>query len=234
MLLQELTKKQRAEEAVRRLKDYYPDAVCSLTYERPHELLISVRLAAQCTDARVNTITPTLFAKYPTLHDFAVADPDDVAEIIRPCGFFKTKSKDIVATCKLLEEQYGGVLPDTVEELIKLPGIGRKTANLIVGDIYGKPAIVCDTHCIRITNRLGFVNTRDPAKCEQQLRPLLPPEESNNFCHRLVHFGREICTARKTYCEKCPLAEICPTYLPPSTQELSEEEATAEKAGVGR
>ncbi len=204
-----MTKKERATEAVRILKEKYPDGVCSLQYEKPHELLIATRLSAQCTDARVNMVTPALFEKYPTVDAFAEADPDDVAEIIHSCGFFNTKSKDIVACCKMLRDEYGGVVPDTIEELVKLPGIGRKTANLIVGDVYGKPSIVVDTHCIRITGRLGLSTGKDPAKIEQQLRPLLPPEESGGFCHRVVLFGREICKARNPLCEECPLAHIC-------------------------
>jgi len=208
-----MTVQERALAAVQKLKDLYPDAECSLDYipEKPYELLISVRLAAQCTDARVNLVTPVLFEKFPSLDALANAKIEDVEEIVKPCGLYKTKARDIVATCKMLRDEYNGVLPDTVEELTKLPGIGRKTANLIVGDIYGKPAIVCDTHCIRITNRLGLSTTKDPAKVEKQLRPILPPEESNNFCHRLVHFGRAVCKARKPDCVHCVLAEICPS-----------------------
>lgn len=204
-----MTKKQKAQEAIRLLKERYPDAACSLTYVVPHELLIATRLAAQCTDARVNTVTPTLFGKYPSIDALAEADVADIEEIIRPCGFFKTKAKDIVGMCTMLRDDFGGVVPDTLEELLKLPGIGRKTANLVVGDIYGKPAIVCDTHCIRLTNRLGLTTTKDPKKTEFELMPLLPPEESNNFCHRLVMFGRDVCRARSPQCAACELEPLC-------------------------
>ncbi len=204
-----MTKKQKALEAIRLLKERYPDAACSLTYVVPHELLIATRLAAQCTDARVNTVTPTLFGKYPSIDALAEADVADIEEIIRPCGFFKTKAKDIVGMCTMLRDDFGGVVPDTLEELLKLPGIGRKTANLVVGDIYGKPAIVCDTHCIRLTNRLGLTTTKDPKKTEFELMPLLPPEESNNFCHRLVMFGRDVCRARSPQCAACELEPLC-------------------------
>ena len=204
-----MTKKQKALEAIRLLKERYPDAACSLTYVVPHELLIATRLAAQCTDARVNTVTPTLFGKYPSIDALAEADVADIEEIIRPCGFFKTKAKDIVGMCTMLRDDFGGVVPDTLEELLKLPGIGRKTANLVVGDIYGKPAIVCDPHCIRLTNRLGLTTTKDPKKTEFELMPLLPPEESNNFCHRLVMFGRDVCRARSPQCAACELEPLC-------------------------
>uniref|UniRef100_UPI003A8ACEC1 endonuclease III domain-containing protein n=2 Tax=Oscillospiraceae TaxID=216572 RepID=UPI003A8ACEC1 len=175
-----MNKKKAALQAVELLKAEYPDAICSLDYQKPHELMIATRLAAQCTDARVNIVCVDLFQKYQSVRDFAEADVADVEAIVKPCGFYHTKAKDIVAMCRMLMEQYDGVLPDTVEELTKLPGIGRKTANLVVGDVYGKPAIVCDTHCIRITNLLGLTDSKDPAKVEEQLRPLLPPAESNN------------------------------------------------------
>lgn len=204
-----MDKKKCAAKAVELLKKEYPDAVCSLEYQKPHELLIATRLAAQCTDARVNMVTPVLFGKYPTLQALADADEQDISDIVRSCGFYKTKSHDILQTCKILVRDYGGVVPDTVEELIKLPGIGRKTANLVVGDVYGKPAVVCDTHCIRITNLLGLTDTKDPAKCETELRAILDPAESNNFCHRLVLHGRAVCIARRPQCEKCVLREIC-------------------------
>ena len=204
-----MTKKQKALEAIRLLKERYPDAECSLTYVVPHELLIATRLAAQCTDARVNTVTPTLFGKYPSIDALAEADVADIEEIIRPCGFFKTKAKDIVAMCMMLRDDFGGVVPDNLDDLLKLPGIGRKTANLVVGDVYGKPAIVCDTHCIRLTNRLGLTTTKDPKKTEFELMPLLPPEESNNFCHRLVMFGRDVCRARNPQCAVCELEPLC-------------------------
>ena len=205
-----MTKKQRALAAVDALKTLYPEAVCSLTAENPLQLLIATRLSAQCTDARVNLVTPALFSRFPTLDSLADADPDEVGEYIRSCGLYKTKARDIVALCRMLRDTYGGVIPDTVEELTKLPGVGRKTANLVCGDVYGKPAVVADTHCIRISGRLGLTDSKDPYKVEMQLKKLLPPEESNNFCHRLVHFGRDVCTARSPKCEACPLAGLCP------------------------
>ena len=207
-----MNKKKAALQAVELLKAEYPDAICSLDYQRPHELMIATRLAAQCTDARVNIVCVDLFQKYQSVRDFAEADVADVEAIVKPCGFYHTKAKDIVAMCRMLMEQYDGVLPDTVEELTKLPGIGRKTANLVVGDVYGKPAIVCDTHCIRITNLLGLTDSKDPAKVEEQLRPLLPPAESNNFCHRLVLHGRAVCIARRPQCDKCVLNVCCKHY----------------------
>ena len=207
-----MTKKQRAIAAVEGLKARYPDAICSLTAESPLQLLIAVRLSAQCTDARVNLVTPALFSRFPTLDSLADADPDEVGEYIRSCGLYKTKAKDIVAMCRMLRDEYGGVIPNTVEELTKLPGVGRKTANLVCGDVYGKPAVVADTHCIRITGRLGLTDgSKDPYKVEMQLRKILPPDESNDFCHRLVLFGRDICSARAPKCGECPLNEICPT-----------------------
>jgi endonuclease-3 len=207
-----MTKKQRAALAVEALKALYPDAVCSLTADNPLQLLIATRLSAQCTDARVNLVTPALFARFPTLDDFAEATPDGVGEYIRSCGLYKTKAKDIVAACVMLRDVYGGVMPDTVEELTKLPGIGRKTANLMCGDVFGKPAVVADTHCIRITGRLGLTDgSKDPYKVEMQLRKVLPPEESSDFCHRIVHFGRDVCTARSPKCGDCPLAGFCPS-----------------------
>ncbi|MBR2640687.1 MAG: endonuclease III [Oscillospiraceae bacterium] len=204
-----MNKKELAAKAVELLKKEYPDAICSLEYEKPHELLFATRLAAQCTDVRVNMVTPVLYSKYPTLEALANADEQDISDIIRSCGFYKTKAHDISLASKMLVNEYGGVVPDTVEELIKLPGIGRKTANLVVGDVYGKPAVVCDTHCIRITNLLGFTDTKDPAKCEIQLREILDPKESNNFCHRMVLHGRAVCIARRPQCDKCVLKEIC-------------------------
>ena len=216
-----MTKQEIALKAVELLKQAYPDAICSLEYRKPHELMIATRLAAQCTDARVNIVCVDLFQKYPTVEAFAQADIADVEEIVRPCGFFHTKAKDIVHMCQMLMDQYNGVIPDTVEELTKLPGIGRKTANLVVGDIYHKPAIVCDTHCIRITNLLGLVNSKDPVKVENQLRPLLPPEESNDFCHRLVLHGRAVCVARRPQCDKCVLNICCKHFQ--DTYQLPEE-----------
>ncbi len=205
-----MTKKQRALAAVEALKALYPDAVCSLEAADPLQLLIATRLSAQCTDARVNMVTPALFARFPTLDTFAQARPEEVGEYIRSCGLYQTKARDIVSMCIMLRDHYGGVMPDTVEELTKLPGVGRKTANLICGDVFGKPAVVADTHCIRISGRLGLTDSKDPYKVEMQLRKLLPPEESNAFCHRLVHFGRDVCSARSPKCGICPLADCCP------------------------
>ena len=207
-----MTKKERAAKAVALLKDIYPDAVCSLEYngDKPYELLISTRLSAQCTDARVNIVTKDLFQKYRSLEDFANADLSELESIIRPCGFFHTKAKDIISMSRMLLDEYGGVLPDTVEELTKLQGVGRKTANLIVGDVYHKPSIVTDTHCIRISGRLGLTSgTKDPHKTEEELWKILDPEESGAFCHRLVMFGRDNCMARSPRCGECRLREIC-------------------------
>ena len=207
-----MTKKQRAIAAVEGLKTAYPEAICSLTAENPLQLLIATRLSAQCTDARVNLVTPALFARFPTLDSLADADPEEVGDYIRSCGLYKTKARDIVAMCRMLRDVYGGEIPDTVEELTKLPGVGRKTANLVCGDVYGKPAVVADTHCIRITGRLGLTDgSKDPYKVEMQLRKLLPPDESNAFCHRLVLFGRDTCSARSPKCAECPLREFCPS-----------------------
>lgn len=207
-----MTKKQRAIAAVEGLKAAYPEAICSLTAENPLQLLIATRLSAQCTDARVNLVTPALFARFPTLDNLANADPEEVGEYIRSCGLYKTKARDIVAMCRMLRDVYDGVIPDTVEELTKLPGVGRKTANLVCGDVYGKPAVVADTHCIRITGRLGLTDgSKDPYKVEMQLRKLLPPDESNAFCHRLVLFGRDTCSARSPKCGECPLRDFCPS-----------------------
>lgn len=204
-----MTKKERALEVIRRLEERYPDAICSLVYERPYELLISTRLAAQCTDARVNIVTEELFGKYTTLESLAEAELSDIEAIVKPCGLFHTKARDIIAMTKMLVEVYDGVLPDTVEELTKLPGIGRKTANLVVGDIYGKPAVVTDTHCIRICGKLGLTEGKDPYKVEMALWKILPHEKANDFCHRLVLFGRDVCTARSPKCGECPLRDVC-------------------------
>jgi len=206
-----MTKKQTAEEAVRRLEVAYPDASCSLESSQPHELLIATRLSAQCTDARVNIVTRVLFEKYKTVHDFAAAELSDVEEIVRTCGLYKTKARDIIAMCKILESEYDSTVPDEMDELLKLPGVGRKTANLVLGDVYGKPAVVCDTHCIRITNHIGLTDTKDPLKCEMQLRKVLPAEKSNDFCHRLVLHGRAVCKARSPMCGECTLKDICKT-----------------------
>ena len=195
---------------IEQLKVMYPGAECSLDYKRDYELLISVRLAAQCTDARVNLVTPALFARFPTLEAFAEADVDEVGEYVHSCGFWRAKARDIVLCAQMLLREYGGKVPDTMEELLKLPGVGRKTANLLLGDIYGKEGYVCDTHCIRITGRLGITDgSKDPLKVEMQLRKVIPPEESNDFCHRMVLHGRALCMARSPQCGLCPLAANC-------------------------
>lgn len=204
-----MKKEKLAELAVNALKEEYSDAECSLDYTDPLQLLIATRLAAQCTDKRVNMVTPTLFSKYKNVYDFANADVEDIGEIIKSCGFYKVKSKDIVNMCKVLVEEFNGTVPDNMDDLLKLPGIGRKTANLILGDIYGKPAVVVDTHCIRLTKRLGFHNIKNPEKIEKILKEVLPPEESNDFCHRLVLHGRAICKAGKPLCEKCCMRDFC-------------------------
>ncbi len=204
-----MTKKQIALNAVEALKKEYPDAICSLTADTPFELLIATRLSAQCTDARVNLVTPALFEKYRTLEDYAGADAEDIAGIIHSCGFFRQKSKDIVGMAQKILSDFGGKVPDNIEDLTTLPGVGRKTANLICGDVYGKPAVVADTHLIRISNRLGLVATKDPYKVEIELKKLLPPEESNDFCHRAVLHGRAICDARKPKCDICPMGDFC-------------------------
>lgn len=204
-----MTKKQRAALAVEALEKQYPDAICSLEYTDPLQLLIATRLAAQCTDARVNMVTPALFNRFKNVDDFANAQISQVEEYIKSCGLYKTKAKDIVLMAQALRDNFGGVVPDTVEELITLPGIGRKTANLVVGDIYGKPSVVVDTHCIRITHRLGLHQMKDAKKIEFLLRDLLPPEKSNDFCHRLVLHGRAVCDARKPKCDQCCMKEFC-------------------------
>ena len=192
------------------LKGLYPDALCSLQYEKDYELLFSVRLSAQCTDARVNQVTPALFARFPTLESFAQAEPEEVEPYIRSCGFFHGKARDLVGCARQLIERFDGKVPGTMEELTSLPGVGRKTANLILGDVYHQPAYVCDTHCIRITGRLGLTDgSKDPLQVERQLRAILPPEESSDFCHRMVLFGRDVCTARSPKCENCPLSADC-------------------------
>ena len=193
------------------LKELYPDSLCSLQYEKDYELLFAVRLSAQCTDERVNMVTPALYERFPTLEAFAQADPEEVGEYIHSCGFFRAKSKDMVLCAQMLLSEYGGKVPGAMEDLLRLPGVGRKTANLILGDIHNTPGVVvADTHCIRITGRLGLTDgTKDPAKVEQQLRKVLPPEESNDFCHRMVLHGRAVCTARKAMCGSCALAPWC-------------------------
>ncbi|MBY0758426.1 endonuclease III domain-containing protein [Sellimonas caecigallum] len=206
-----MTKKKLTLEVIERLKKEYPDAECTLDYNEAWKLLISVRLAAQCTDARVNVVVQDLYAKYPTLEDVADAPVENIEAIIKPCGLGKSKARDISACMKILRDEYGGKVPDDFDALLKLPGVGRKSANLIMGDVFGKPAIVTDTHCIRLVNRMGIVDgTKEPKKVEMELWKLVPPEEGNSFCHRLVYHGREVCTARtKPYCDKCCLADIC-------------------------
>lgn len=204
-----MTKKERANKVVLRMKEIYPNAECSLVAKAPHELLIATRLSAQCTDKRVNIVTKPLFEKYKSIDDFAAADIDDVGEIIRSCGLYKTKAKDIVNMCIMLRDEFGGVVPDTIEQLTRLPGVGRKTANLIVGDVYGKPAVVTDTHLIRISNRIGLVASKEPKKVEFELKKILPPEESNAFCHRIVMFGRDTCKAPTPKCDGCPIYDLC-------------------------
>ena len=195
---------------IEKLKELYPEGLCSLQYEKDYELLFAVRLSAQCTDARVNLVTPALFARFPTLEAFADADPKEVGEYIHSCGFYNGKSKDLVACAQQLLERFDGKVPDNMEDLTSLPGVGRKTANLILGDVYGQPSYVCDTHCIRITGRLGITDgSKDPVKVEQQLRKAIPPAESGLFCHRMVLFGRDVCTARSPKCEDCPLKADC-------------------------
>ena len=209
-----MTLKQKRELAlwvIGELEKTYPHAACSLTYSAPHELMIAGRLSAQCTDARVNIVTKELFERYRTIRDFADAELATVEQIIKPCGLYKTKAKSIIEMCRQIMEEHGGEIPDSIEELTKLSGIGRKTANLIMGDVFHKPAVVTDTHCIRITNRLGLTREKEPAKVEQELWKILPPEKSSVFCHRLLLFGREWCKARGQRCEDCPLAERCPS-----------------------
>ena len=205
-----MTSQEIALKAIETLKELYPDAICSLVYSDPFELLVATRLSAQCTDARVNMVTPALFERFKGVDAFADADAEEVGEYIKSCGLYKTKAKDLVKMAQQLRENYNSTVPASIDELTKLSGVGRKTANLIVGDVYHKPAVVVDTHCIRITRRLGLHNEKDAGKIEKILKSILPPEESNDFCHRLVLFGREICTARSPKCDTCPLADFCP------------------------
>ena len=204
-----MTKKEKALRAVEILEERYPDSLCSLEYSDPLQLLIATRLSAQCTDARVNLVTPELFGKYRSVEDFARADVSDIERIIHSCGFFRTKAKDIVEMSRMMIEKFGSRVPDNLDDLTSLPGVGRKTANLLMGDIYAKPAVVADTHFIRINNLLGLISTKDPFRAEQEMRKLLPPEKSNDYCHRCVLFGREICVARRPECGRCPLKNIC-------------------------
>ena len=201
---------EQVNEIISRLEDEYPLAECTLDFRKDYELLFSVRLAAQCTDERVNKITPALFERFPTLESFAGADVQEVEKYIHSCGFFRAKARDIVLCAQALIEKHGGRVPDTMEELVKLPGVGRKTANLILGDVFGKPAVVVDTHCIRLSNRMGLVDgLKEPVKIERELRKILPPEKSSDFCHRLVLHGRAVCTARAPKCEGCCVAHVC-------------------------
>ena len=204
-----MDKKEIALRANEALKILYPGAVCSLNADDPFRLLVAVRLSAQCTDARVNLVTPALFEKYPDAEAFAAADVADVEELIRSCGFFRQKAKDLVGTARMIVSEFGGRVPDTIETLTTLPGVGRKTANLIVGDVYGQPAVVADTHLIRLSNRLGLVDTKNPVKVEFALRELLPPEDSNDYCHRNVLHGRAVCQARKPDCAACAMNGFC-------------------------
>ena len=205
-----MSDKHTAEILVELLEKEYPDAECSLIYSKDYELLISVRLAAQCTDERVNKITPALFNAYPTLESIAAAQPEDIEPYIRSCGFFRGKARDIVGAAKMILKDYNGKVPNNMDDLLKLPGVGRKTANLLLGDIFNVPSsVVVDTHCIRISNKLGLVDTKDPAKIEMKLRQILPPEKSNDFCHRLVIHGRAVCNARTPKCDMCCLREYC-------------------------
>ena len=203
---------QNVNEIISILKELYPAALCALQYDKDYELMIAVRLSAQCTDARVNLVTPALFERFPTLDSFADADVAEVEALVHSCGFYKHKARDIVLACRMLREKYDRRVPDSMEELLKLPGVGRKTANLLLGDIYGQPAVVCDTHCIRIANRLGLAHGKEPEKVETQLRAVLPPEESSAFCHRIVLFGRDLCTARNPKCGECPLRPYCKEF----------------------
>ncbi len=208
-----MTKKERAAAVTALLKETYPDALCALHYTKDYELLFATRLSAQCTDVRVNLVTKELFARFPTLEDYAAAPLAEIEAVIRTCGLYHTKARDLKAAAAMLLQDFGGRVPDNMADLLKLPGIGRKTANLILGDIYGQPAVVTDTHCIRLSNRLGFVkDEKDPLKVETALRKLLDPAESSDFCHRLVLHGREVCTARTPKCAVCRLAVCCPTF----------------------
>ncbi len=204
-----MDKKELAAVCVQKLKDEYPEAQCSLEYKDPLQLLVSVRLAAQCTDARVNMVTPKLFERFPTLDAFCEGEEEEIAELIKSCGLYKSKARDIYKMVRVLRDEYGGVVPDTIEELVKLPGVGRKTANLIVGDVYHKPAIVTDTHCIRICGLLGLTDNKEPYKVEKDLRAVIEPNEGNDFCHRLVLHGRAVCVARRPKCDVCCMNDVC-------------------------
>ena len=204
-----MTKKQLAKEVIQRLAKEYPDAHCTLAYDKAWQLLVSVRLAAQCTDARVDKTTPLLYAKFPTVKDLAAADVSEIEEIIKPCGLGHSKARDISACMNILDEKYNGNVPDDFDELLALPGVGRKSANLVMGDVFGKPAIVTDTHCIRLSNLIGLVDVKEPAKVEAELRKIVPPEDGNDLCHRFVEHGRKVCVARRPDCRNCCLHDIC-------------------------
>ena len=206
-----MDKRELAKKILQKLKEAYPDAGCTLDYDDAWKLLVSVRLAAQCTDARVNVIVPELYKKFPDVNALAAADPGEIEEIVKPCGLGHSKARDISACMKLLRDRYGGKVPDSFDELLKLPGVGRKSANLVMGDVFGKPAIVTDTHCIRLVNRMGLVDgIKEPKKVEMALWKIIPPEEGNDFCHRLVEHGRDICTARtQPHCDRCCIRELC-------------------------
>ncbi len=211
-----MEKKEKALRIIEALKEDYPDALCALHSRKDYELMIAVRLSAQCTDERVNQITPALFARFPSLESFAAADVAEVEELVRSCGFYKHKARDIVLACQMLLTDYGGKVPDSMEALLKLPGVGRKTANLLLGDLYSVPgSVVCDTHCIRICGKLGLTDgTKDPAHCEDLLRAVMTTDERPDFCHRIVLHGRAVCTARKPACERCSLAPFCDYFNP--------------------
>ncbi len=214
----DMTKKELALAIIERLKKEYPMAECTLDYDQAWKLLVSVRLAAQCTDARVNVVVQDLYAKFPDVEALAAADPAEIEAIVKPCGLGHSKARDISACMRVLQDQYGGKVPDDFDKLLELPGVGRKSANLIMGDVFGRPAIVTDTHCIRLTNRMGLVDgVKEPKKVEMALWKIIPPEEGSDFCHRLVMHGRDVCTARtKPYCDKCVLNDICPKVGVPS------------------
>ena len=222
--------KKEAAQIVAALENEYPLAECFLDSENAWQLLVAVRLSAQCTDLRVNATTPTLFAKFPSISALADADPKDIEEIVRPCGLGKSKARDINLCMKMLRDEYNCVVPDNMEDLLRLPGVGRKSANLILGDVFGKPAIVADTHCIRLSNRLGFINNTDMYKVEMELKRVVAPEKQNDFCHRLVEHGRAVCTARKAMCDKCVLAEYCAYKKKEDKKALRTAQKTAKQA----
>lgn len=208
-----MTIKERVSGVIEELSKLYPDAECSLKYDHAYQLLFSTRLAAQCTDARVNIVGKTLYSRFTSLEEFANCDISELEEIVHPCGLFRTKARDIKACAKALLENFGGEVPDTMEELLTLPGVGRKTANLILGDVYGKPAVVTDTHCIRISNKIGFASTKDPRGVEKALAKIIPPEEQALLCHRFVYHGRAVCTARSPKCNECTIAPFCKSAM---------------------